>query len=122
MSRLQSAVAGVQGRVNGAIDVGIALEALFLTNDEQSELGFRLKYRAAKYLRSSFEERKLIRADVGVLYALRSAAVHRGSIGAQFRERPTEDLLMLGASLASEAVKRMINDGRIPDWDKLLLE
>jgi hypothetical protein len=103
--------------VDAAIDLGIALEALFLSDmdEERGEPTFRLRLRAARYLGSTAEERETVYDLVGDLYSARSSAVHTGRVSDQIRGRPIGDALAEGYSVAAGAVRRMVVEG-VPDW------
>jgi len=108
--------------VDAAIDLGIALEALFLSDmdEERGEPTFRLKIRAARYLGSAKAERDGLFALVGDLYGARSSAVHTGHVSDQLRGRPIRDVLAEGYSVAARAIRRMILEGP-PDWGQVML-
>ncbi|HXF46287.1 MAG TPA: hypothetical protein VNK91_09225 [Burkholderiaceae bacterium] len=81
-----------------AIDLGIALETLFLSDERGAtgELRFNLATRAARFLGKSSEERKDIFDRVQRLYDLRSRAVHRGVVEAQIKGTQTADFISQG--------------------------
>jgi len=108
--------------VDAAIDLGIALEALFLSDmdEERGEPTFRLRIRAARYLGSTKPDRDALFRLVGDLYGARSSAVHTGRVADQIRGRPMGDVLAEGYSVAARAVRRMIIEGP-PDWGQVML-
>jgi hypothetical protein len=103
--------------VDAAIDLGIALEALFLSDmdEERGEPTFRLRLRAARYLGSTKPEREAVFDLVGDLYRARSSAVHTGRVSDQLGGRPIGDALAEGYSVTAGAVRRMVLEG-MPDW------
>jgi hypothetical protein len=107
--------------VDAAIDLGISLEGLFLSDmqDDRGELSFRLRVRSARFLRGTEPERNRISDLMRDIYKLRSIAVHTGSVDALFRGRPVQELLQQGFSLAAETARRFITDGE-PNWDKVM--
>lgn len=120
LGRLNSAIRGLS-TVNVAIDLGIALEALFLTDmpEDRGELSFRLRVRAARLLGTDATDRQRIARLVGDLYSVRSSAVHTGKIPGKVRSRTTEELLGDGFDLVALALRKVILQGR-PDWDSLV--
>jgi len=106
--------------VDRAIDLGICLEALFLGDmgSGSGELKFRMRVRAARYLRSDPDGRQTAFDLVGKLYDLRSEAVHAGRLKDEGSAHTTE-LLKEGSDLAASALQRMIREG-FPDWQKVI--
>ena len=101
------------------IDIGIALEALFLSdNSDRSELGYRLRLRAAWYLGENVEDKVSIENDLKKMYDLRSRAVHRGNI---FGIASNQDLKTIGQTHCLNSILKVIEDGRFPDWNRLVL-
>ncbi len=119
LSRLNSALRR-SSAIDQAIDLGVALEALFLESSENSELSFRLSVRAARFLRSELADRQELAQFVRRVYAVRSAAVHRGRIPEQIHGLTAHRALDRAASLAAEALRLVIARDK-PDWDALLL-
>lgn len=119
LSRLNSAIRSIS-TVDIAIDLGIALEAIFLTDlpEDRGELSFRLRMRAARLLGTDAESRRQIGRLVGDLYGVRSSAVHRGTIPTKVRSLLVEELLGRGYSLVAETFVRLLLEGP-PDWDAI---
>ena len=110
---------GDQSLEDSMIDLGIALEALFLSDsDRHSELSYRLRLRAAWYLGKDLDERRFILGDVNRLYGKRSTAVHGGDIPFDVA---TKKLLDRGQELCLQAILRTIRNGSFPDWNGLVL-
>jgi hypothetical protein len=106
-----------------AIDVGIALEALFLSDveDDRAELGFRLGLRAARLLGRGREAREDIFNKIQELYQLRSSAVHTGTLSAKKRGMRPDDVIAAGCELLAQAARKLIQLGR-PNWRQIVLE
>jgi hypothetical protein len=106
--------------VDAAIDLGIALEALFLRDlsDDRGELTFRLKLRAARYLGSDPEDRRRVFRLTGNLYTMRSIAVHTGQVPDRIGDLSTIELLDQGFVLVASTIDRFISQGE-PDWDSV---
>jgi hypothetical protein len=108
-----------------AIDLGIALEALFSSErDELGEITFKLRTRAARFLELEFAERLATSKSIAELYNLRSCAVHTGSLEKWSRQNKRQnltDVLARGRSMVIDACQMIIRDG-FPDWDEVLLD
>jgi len=122
LGRLNSAIRR-HSPVDSAIDIGIALEALFLSdlNEDHGELTFRLRVRGAKYLSNSFDSRIAIYRSLGLLYRLRSIAVHTGILPNEIDGHNVNEILKQGYNIISKALIKMINIGST-DWTRLVLE
>ena len=119
MKRLAQAIRQ-RSHIDAAIDLGIALESLFLRDLEPGEFSYRLRLRSARYLRDTIDDRDVVFKLVGELYTARSLAVHRGKIPPEKISKPIQELLEEGYALVAEAVQRLINEGD-PDWKKVRL-
>lgn len=110
---------------DAAIDLGIALEVLYLggTGSEGlGELTFRLRIRAARFLGTDEADKKRLFNLVGDLYRLRSKAVHEGKLAPDKPGgRSTKEMLSEGYAIAAETVRRFITDQE-PNWDKVMFD
>ena len=110
--------------VDKMIDLGIALEALYL-RDAHDELRFRLSVRAAWHLGQTKEARIALIKSFRQIYGLRSKAVHTGVLPEEVTidgERvSTGEFVGRAQDLCAESLKKVIYDGQIPDWDSLIL-
>ena len=100
------------------IDLGIALESLFLP-DQLPELKYRLRTRAARHLGANLSDRKEITKRLGTFYDIRSSAVHTGRL----KKGPPEETVKLLADtrdLCRESIFKILSDG-FPDWTELEL-
>jgi hypothetical protein len=106
--------------VDSAIDLGIALESIFLNEleDDRGELTFRLRLRASRFLGSDLASRKNLFKIFGNLYSLRSRAVHSGKLPDKLKKQPVSEILNQGFNLTAEAITKIILNG-LPDWDKV---
>jgi hypothetical protein len=104
--------------VDSAIDLGIALEGLYLS-DGGGELSFRIRIRSARFLGDTQADRKRIFDLMGDIYDLRSRAVHSGAVAATPKGRPVQDVLQEGFSIAAETARRFITNG-VPKWDDVM--
>lgn len=108
--------------IDKAIDLGIALDALFLAEREadRGELSLTLRLRAARFLAADVAERKKLAKTLSSLYRMRSAAVHSGNLPDEVDGVRIKALLRLGNAISSQAIRRIIREGE-PDWHTLLL-
>ena len=108
-----------QSAVDAFIDLGIALESLYLQDiGDRSEMGFRLRLRAAWYLAKDRAGREKITRNLRDVYNLRSKAVHTGEIG------PYSDALApltTGQQLCRQSIVKVILNGGFPNWHQLVL-
>lgn len=107
--------------VDAAIDLGIALESLFLSDleDERGELSFRLRLRGARYLGKTPAERKRFNKHLRSLYSARSIAVHTGTLPERIDHLRVKGLLETGYEIAATTLKAMIRNGQ-PDWNEVV--
>jgi len=105
-------------RVEAAISLGIALEALFFNKEEQGEYQFRLGLRAAWFLGGDdVGKRRQIQETARKAYKLRSDAVHTGKI----KDYATAgETLKEGFAIAAQAAEKVLRKGR-PNWDTVTL-
>jgi len=119
MERLNSAMRR-KTSVDSAIDLGIALESVFLSG-QRGGLTFTLRVRVARWLGSTPEERRRLGEVAADLYRLRSKAVHGGKVPDTVRGRPTARLLEEGYRITATAIVRLIVSDQ-PDWDTITYE
>ncbi|MGB2930625.1 MAG: hypothetical protein WBB70_17185 [Desulfobacterales bacterium] len=121
MGRLNSAMRRYSP-VDAAIDLGIALESIFLSdlNGDRGELTFKLKLRASKFLGRSLDEKKELFKIFGDLYVARSKAVHTGKLPDKIRNEPINSLLNIGFNHTARAIRLIILNGQ-PDWTNITL-
>lgn len=125
LERWQSSSTGSGGIVNDAIDIRIALEALFAPTGSKAELGHRIALRAAWYLGNDPDNRIHYYQLVKRAYDLCSSAVHSGT----FRRHggsPNDPraLLSEARNACREALIKHLAKGRKLDddsWTALVL-
>ena len=116
------------------IDVGIALEALYLSNiREPTELSFRLRLHAAWHLRENEKDRKDLMKEFREIYEWRSSVVHNGElpkkeIGTKSKKKKipyTEEEVAAFIQNAQircrESIRKIVHDGGFRDWNSLIL-
>ena len=111
--------------VDRVIDLGIALESLYLS-EERNELVFRLRTRAAKHLEYDLDKRRELSNLLKAFYNARSDAVHTGMTpeGYKVQNRgqvPVANLIAETHALCRSSILKMLGAG-IPDWGDLDLQ
>lgn len=107
--------------VDKAIDLGIAIDALFLAEREadRGELTLLLRLRASRFLGHDAASRKELARFFALLYRARSSAVHSGTVSEQIDGIPMPSLLERGFGLTAAAIRIIIDAGE-PDWHSLV--
>ena len=110
--------------IDRMIDLGIALESLYLPNNRE-QLSFTFRLRAAWYLGEDREERKSLLAEFKRIYDWRSQAVHQGSLPDEERVNgesvSQSDFIQRAQDLCLMSILRVMREGHVPDWDSLIL-
>lgn len=101
--------------VDKAIDLRICLESIFLGDGNKEQLRYRLSLRAALLLGSTLDEKRQIMKLVKDSYDITSTAVHSGNLPQKKLE-----LLPKAATIAKQAIVKMIDDGEM-DWEVIEL-
>jgi hypothetical protein len=110
--------------VDSAIELGVAIEALYAPSKLSEGIGFAVRTRAAKFLGGSLEDRKRILAAIRDVYDLRSLAVHAGRFDVEHASRKWRDeakvrlALAQGQRLVAESLMRVLEEGE-PAWEDL---
>ena len=116
--------------IDKVIDLGIALEALYLSDiSEPTELSFRLRLHAAWYLEEKEECRKTLMKEFKEIYDWRSSVVHTGKLpkkGKNKKKRPyTEEevtkFIERAQDLCRQSILKILEAGEFPDWNDLIL-
>ena len=111
-----------KSEVDRVIDLGIALESLYVP-DQGSELSFRLKTRAARYLETDHARRLALAYLLRAFYNARSHAVHRGNVRPEQKVKyhgrvPIQELISSVQDMCRRSIVKMLDDG-LPEWDDL---
>ena len=114
--------------VDKIIDLGITLESLYLSGIEsKNEIRFRFSRHAAWYLgENSKEHREGLMKKFKEIYDWRSAVVHTGKLPNKTRRTPftqeeIRDFIKKTQDLYRDSIIKILEDGRIPDWNNLIL-
>lgn len=118
---------GQKDPIDRIIDLGIALESLYLNDRSlQGELGFRLAIRASWHLGKDQAHRAKLMKDFKTIYDWRSRAVHSGNLVAS-KDRVASDpkkrdeFIKHAQELCSKSIKAIIKEETMPDWDAIVL-
>ena len=113
--------------VDQMIDLGIAFEYLYLPKDNVEQLSFQLRLSAAWHLGKDKEDRKMLTDEFKAIYKLRSQAVHNGEISEKIKIRKGEEptatsgFIPRAQDLCRQSIIKIIEDGKFPDWNDLIL-
>lgn len=73
------------------LEYAIALEAIYLNdNSNHAELTYRLRLRAARFLKENYEDRDKLFKLIGDLYIFRSTVAHGGDISTSSKKKKTD--------------------------------
>ena len=124
VNRLASSIQRDRGRFwvqDRILDAAIALEVLYDVG--ASELRYRLATRAGHFLADETEERIRISGRMTSFYKARNSIAHGNS--GKTRKKGKESALKndadSGFDLAYDTVKKLLDRGDFPDWDRLLM-
>ena len=113
--------------VDKMIDLGIAFEALYLSDiSETTELSFRLRLRAAWFLGKGKKHRKELMKDFSQIYEWRSKPVHTGRLPNKtkrtpFTQKEINEFIKKAQDLCRKSIIKILEDGEFPDWNNLIL-
>lgn len=112
-----------QTSVDRALDLGIALESLLLAHQQsKDQLSLQFRLRGAWLLGRDAQHRTELFETFNKLYMYRSYAAHSGSIAS--KKTPEEEVmktLSAGIHLCAQAIRKIIEDMRFPQWNRLLM-
>ncbi len=107
-----------QSVVDTFIDLGIALESLYLENiGNAGEFSFRFRLHGAWYLGDNANDRQKLLKEFKVLYDMRSKAVHVGEVPLE----GSQELVQRGQELCLQSIIKVVRCGRFPNWSQLVL-
>ena len=114
-------------RIDKIIDLGIAFEALYLSDiEEPTELSFRLRLHAAWHLGENEENRRRLMKEFGEIYRWRSKVVHTGKLPNKKKKTPftheeVKHFIERAQELCRDSIMKILDDGHFPDWNSLIL-
>lgn len=114
-----------QEDVDRMIDLGIALESLYLPKGTREQLTYQFRLRASKYLGESKADRKDLLLEFKNIYGCRSAAVHGGTLDETVKIKavpiPISSFIERAQDYCRYSILKILKEGKFPDWDDLML-
>lgn len=113
--------------IDKIIDLGIALEALYLSEGTREQLTLQFRLRASWHLGKDKEHRKRLMDEFKAIYDLRSQAVHNGKVADKVKIRKGEEPVATSKfipkvqDLCRKSIRKILEDGEFPDWNDLIL-
>ena len=113
--------------VDRMIDLGIALEGIYLPTENVEQLSFQFRLRASWHLGKKQADRKKLMDEFKAIYSLRSKAVHNGKLPPAVKirkgEEPiaTSEFIPRAQNLCRKSILKILEDGKFPDWNNLIL-
>ena len=118
LARWKRSIDRRNGLTDRFIDLRIGLESLFLSQNPDQQLSFRLALTGAWLLGKDVEERLDAYRILKKAYGAASKAVHRGEVSESDDNR---DLLTRAQRLCRAGIYHILKEGRVVDWDELIL-
>ena len=110
--------------VDKIIDLGIALEALYVP-DGGGDTTYKLAIRAARHLGKDKKDREDLLAKFKQIYNCRSKAVHAGHVDTtvKFGEEniSRSKFITHAQDLCLRSITKILDKGKFTDWDSLIL-
>ncbi len=104
---------------DAAVELRIALEALLARElDENAPIGYSIRLRGACLAASSAQDRRYTFDVLRKVYNLGSKAVHTGAVET---DALSWQLLHEGQQMCADLAKKVIENGKFPDWMALVL-
>ena len=106
------------------IDLGIALESLYLSGTEsKNEIRFRFSLHAAWHLGKDKAHRENLMKEFKAIYDWRSTVVHTGKLPKKTGNTPeeVEAFIKKARDLCRDSILKILEDGKFPDWNNLIL-
>ena len=116
--------------VDKMIDLGIALESLYLSGTEsKNEIRFRFSLHAAWHLGEGKEHREGLMKKFKAIYDWRSVVVHTGELPKKGRrnqkrshtQEEVREFIRNAQDLCRDSIMKILEDGEFPDWNNLIL-
>ena len=116
--------------VDKMIDLGIALESLYLSGaDSKNEIRFRFSLHAAWHLGENKEHREGLMKKFKVIYDWRSAVVHTGKLPKKgsgkkkksYTQEEVREFIRNAQDLCRNSIMKILEEGKFPDWNNLIL-
>lgn len=103
-------------KVDRAIDLGVALEAILLAPNEKNNITHKFRERASSTLATNPNEIQDIKSFFNKFYDCRCSAVHNGIIKDSYRSMPVNEFLDQATEYALNILKVFIIQGHVTNW------
>ena len=114
-----------QADVDRMIDLGIALESLYLPKDNREQLTYQFRFHASKYLGEDESERKDLLEEFKNIYKCRSTAVHGGTLDEAVKIKtvpiPISSFIERAQDYCRHSILKILKESKFPDWNDLML-
>ena len=118
--------------IDKMIDLGIALEALYVYEPHPEKRGkdWQIRHHASAYLKTDACPEDTLREEFNDIYGWRSAAVHKGRLPRKkitntkkipYSRQEKVAFVQRAQALCRKSIMKIIEDGQIPDWGSLIL-
>ena len=115
--------------IDKIVDLGIALEALYLSEGTKEQLTLQFRLRAAWHLGENKEQRKALMKEFKAIYEWRSAVVHTGKLPKKgkgkkkksYTQEEVREFIRNAQDLCRDSIMKILEDGQFPDWNNLIL-
>ena len=114
-----------QEDVDRMIDLGIALESLYLPKGNKEQLTYQFRFHASKYLGENEADREDLLAEFKKIYGCRSTAVHGGPLKETVTIKevpiPISSFIERAQDYCRHSILKILKEGKFPDWKNLML-
>ena len=118
--------------IDKMIDLGIALEALYVSEPHPERKGkdWQIRHHASAYLKSEAYPQETLKKEFQEIYSWRSAAVHKGRLPRekisktkkiQYTREEIAVFVQRAQNLCRESILKIIEEEEFPDWHNLVL-
>ena len=113
--------------VDKIIDLGIALEALYVPDGGSGEIRFKLAVHAAWHLGKNKEDRRKLMKEFKEIYDWRSKVVHTGKLPNKTKKTPftyeeDQQFIERAQDLCRQSILKIMEDRKFPNWNNLILD
>ena len=114
--------------VDKMIDLGIALEALYVpakVPSKSRKIVYNLKKNASRYLGTNKDDQEKLEKKFKVIYDCRCDAVHEGRLKEKIeiekdKHVPQSEFITEAQDLCRQSIMKILEDGKFPDWNNLI--
>ena len=118
--------------VDKMIDLGIALEALYVSepHPERKGIDWQIRHHASAYLKTDACPQETLKKKFQEIYRWRSAAVHKGRLPRKkisetkkspYTREEMEKFVQRAQNLCQKSIRKILDEGKFTDWDSLIL-